>query len=393
MKKIKIIEISHSSESYSLGEGEKELKKLVINDWPARVSKQIKKFYPEIEVECWAPEKIYKEEKRFQEFGVLFKFFPTTFALRYAMDFSIPMIKELKKEVEKSKKENYKLIIHFHEIHNIHGLTIATLFKNENVIVQHHGGSNPMKHLKGARMKKFLFPLLLFGQLWENKVLKNIKYYYTLSDYEKIYLKKTAPNSRLKFQTMGIEEEYFKNTDKKVARIKLKLPKDKKIILFIGKVDRIKGMDLLLEAMKDLRDIELKIIGFGPQEPIFKKYVKENNLDNVEFLGGVFGEKKMLYLSSADAFVLPSRREGAPVTVMEALSRNTPVVVSDVGGVKLMIENNREGIIIRQNNVKDIVNALRKILRWKKKNVRQYARKYEWKKIIDETVRDYNEIK
>ncbi len=391
MKKIKVIQASHSSESYSLGEGE-ELKKLVLNDWPARVSKQIKKFYPEIEIECWAPERIYKKHEQYVEGGILFRFFPTTFSLRYALDLSMPMLKELKKEIEKSRKERYKLIIHFHEIHNLHGLLIASFFKDEKIILQHHGGSWPLKHLKESKKKKWLFPFFLLAQAWENLVLKNIKHYYALSKEEMDYLKKRAPSSKIRFQTMGIEDEYFKSVSKKDARKKLNIPLNKKLLLYIGKIVEIKGMSFLLQAMKELKDIELKIIGFSHEEKKFKDFARQNKMENVEFLGGVFGEKKMLYLSSADALILPSLKEGAPVTVMEALARNTPVVVTDVGGVTLMIENGREGIIIKQKSSEEITRGINEILKWKNKNVKKHAEKYKWKKIIEDTVRDYKNI-
>ena len=389
MEKIKVIQTAHSSESYSLGDGEKDLKKIVLNNWPAKVSRQLKKFYPEIEVECWAPEKRYKRERRYEDSGVLFRFFPTTVALKYALDISIPMIKELKKEIEKSKKEGYKLIIHVHEIHNLHGILIAGLFRNEKVIVQHHGGYWPVKHLKESKMKKWFFPFFLLGQSVENRVLKNVRLYYILSKIEGEYLRKVAPNSKFRLQTMGIEDDFFNIVSKKDARKKLGLPLDKKIVLFLGRIAEIKGLGYLLKAMKDLKDIELKCIGFGPEEQKFKDYIKENNLHNVEFLGGIFGEKKLLYFSAADLFVLPSLKEGAPVTVMESLARNTPIVVTDVGGIPLMIENKREGIIIKQKSEKDIVRGVNEVLKWNDKNVQQYAEKYKWEKIIDDTVEDY----
>ena len=392
-EKIKVIQIAHCSHSYFLGAGEKDLKKLVLNDWYAKVSKQIKKFYPNIEVECWAPEKTYKKEEEFMDSGVLFKFFPVTFSPIYALDLSIPMICKLKKEIEKSKKDNFKLIIHIHEIHNLHGLLIASIFRNEKKIVQHHGGSWPLKHIKQTKRYKLFFPFFILGQIWENLVMRNIKCFYVLSRDEMDYLHKRTPNSKIVFQTMGIEEDYFKTTNKKDARKKLRLSLDKKYLLFIGRIADIKGVGFLLEAMnkiKDNKNIELKIIGFGPQESKFKDYAKKNNLKNVEFLGGVFGRRKLLYLSAADALILPSTKEGAPVTVMEALARNTPVVVSDVGGVSLMIENKREGIIIKQKNPEDIVKGIREVLNWKGKNVRKYAEKYRWKRIVDNTVEDYN---
>ena len=150
MDKIKVIKIAHCSHSFFLGEGEKELKKLVLNDWYAKFSIQIKKFYSEIEVECWAPERLNKKEEEYTEGGVKFRFFPVTFSPVYGLDFSIPMLKELNKEIQKSKNK-YKLIIHVHEIHNLHGLFIVSLFGKEKIFVQHHGGSWPLKHLKKTK--------------------------------------------------------------------------------------------------------------------------------------------------------------------------------------------------------------------------------------------------
>ncbi len=392
MEKIKVIQISHSSESYALGEGEKELKKLVLNDWPTQVARHIKKYYPKIEVECWAPEKLYEEEERYKDSGILYRFFPTTFSVRYALDLSLPMFRELKKEIKKSMKKDYKLVMHIHEIHNLHGLIFASFLKYDKIMVQHHGGNWPLKHLKESKKKKWFFLLFVLAQLWENLVLKNIKNYYALSKQEINYLEKKAPKSNIKLQTMGISDDYYHNLDKKVARKKLNIPKNEKFVLYIGRIAKIKGMSYLLEAMKSLRDVKVRCIGFGPEEPIFKKFVKQNRLDNVEFLGGVFGKKKMLYLSAADALVLPSLKEGAPVTIMESLARNRPIIASNAGGIPLMIKNGREGIVIRQKNPEDIVNAVKEILKWKKKNVKKYAERYRWKKIIDDTVRDYEEI-
>lgn len=384
--------VAHCSHSYFLGEGEKDLKKLVLNDWYAKTAKQLKKFYPEIEVECWAPERLNKKPESYSEFNVLFRFFPVSFSLIYALDFSIAMLKELKKEVEKAKKEDYKIILHIHEVHNLHGLLIASLFKNEKIIVQHHGGSWPMRHLKQTKRYKLFFPFFILGQIWENFALKNVDSFFALSKDEMGYLKEKAVYASVKFQTMGVDEEYFKEINRNIARKKLKIGLNKKILLFIGRINDIKGVGVLLKAMKKMeknKNLELKIIGFGPQEDKFKRYAKENNLRNAEFLGGVFGEEKLLYLSAADAFILPSSKEGAPVTIMEAMAKNLPIIATNVGGISLMIENGKNGTIIPPKSPKDIVKAVKEILKWKNRDVKKYAEKYKWKRIIDETVKEY----
>jgi glycosyltransferase involved in cell wall biosynthesis len=390
MKKIKVIQLAHASHSVWL-KGQKTLKEMITGDWFSLTAKQIKKFYPEIEIECWSPEKPYKQEQGFSEAGVRYRQFPTTFSPMYGLDFSIPMLKELRKEIKKSKKENYKLIIHLHEYHNLHGLLIATLFKNQKIIAQHHGGSWPMKHVKEVKRYKAAFPAFFLGQLWENKVLKNIRIFYALSPQEIEYLNKIAQKSEVRFQTMGIDDFYFGTIKKNIARKKLKWKPEKKILLFLGRINHIKGMGYLLEAAEKLPEIEIKIIGWDEQEK-YEEEAKSRKLKNVEFLGPVFGKKKLVYLSAADAFILPSTKEGASVSVMEAMARNLPIVTTDVAGMPLMVKTGKEGIVIRQRNPEDIVRAVREIMKWKNKNIKKYAEKYRWKKIIENTVEDYEKV-
>ncbi|MGV8151730.1 MAG: glycosyltransferase family 4 protein [Candidatus Nanoarchaeia archaeon] len=390
MQKIKAILISHASVSVYM-KGQKTLKQMILDDWYSLTAKQIKKYYPEIEVECFTPERAYKTPQEFIEEGIKYRQFPTTFSPIYGLDFSISMLKEMKKEVKKAKEENYKLIFHLHEYHCLHGLIIATMFKGQKIIGQHHGGSWPLKHIKDSRKKRMFFPFFFLGQLWEKFALKNISCFYALSKEEMDYLKKTAPDSLIKFQTMGIEEYYFKDMKKSTARKKLNWQKNKKILLYLGRIIPVKGIGLAIDAMKELEEFELKVIGWGEEEH-FKEYAKSKKINNVEFLGPIFYEKKLPYLSAADIFILPSSKEGAPVSVMEAMARDMPCIVTDIGGTSLMIKNNENGIIIREKSVSDIVNAARKIIKWKKRNIKKYARRYFWKKIINDTVRDYKEI-
>jgi glycosyltransferase involved in cell wall biosynthesis len=387
MKKIKAILISHASVSVYM-KGQKTLRQMILDDWYSLTAKQIKKYHPEIEVECWTPERTYKKPQEFMESNIKYRQFPTTLSPMYGLDFSWSMIKELKKEIEKSEREGYNLVFHLHEYHCLHGLIIATLFKNQKIIAQHHGGSWPIKHLKESKKKRWFFPFFLLAQIWENVVLKNISCFYALSEEEIKYLKTVAPNSNIKFQTMGIEDYYFDSMKKETARKKVGWPQNKKILLYLGRIIPIKGISYVIDAMEKLRDVELKVIGWGENE-FYKKYVQSKGLKNVEFLGAFFHKEKLPYLSAADAFILPSSKEGAPVTVMEAMARNVPCIVSDVGGTSLMIQDGINGILIPQKNSSAIVSAVQKILQWKPQKIKKCAEIYGWKRIVDETVKDY----
>lgn len=390
MEKIKVISLSPASVSVHM-KGQKTLRQMIKDDWYSLTAKEIKKFYPQLEVECWAPEKVMKKPEEFSEGGIRYRQFPTTFSPKYGLDLSIPMLKEMKKEIRNAKEKGYEVIFHLHEYHQLHGIVIATLFKNANLIAQHHGGNCPWQYVKAKRKYYPFFLPLLVGQIWERAVLKNIKCFYALSQKELSYLKRIAPNSRIRFQTMGIEDYYFESSNKAREREKLGWPKDKKIMLFVGRLTPAKGIGYLLEAMRELKDAELKIIGWGETET-YKKYIQEHKLKNVEFIGSVFGRDKLPHLSAADLMILPSLGEGAPVVLMEAIAKNLPVVASDVGGISKMIKNGREGRIIKPQNSEEIVNGVKEVLKWKRKNIKKYAEKYKWKKIIENTVKDYKKI-
>ena len=67
--KLKVIHIAHASHSYFAHEND-DLKKITLNDWYFKTARQLKKFYPEIDVECWAPERTYKKEENWVEEGI-----------------------------------------------------------------------------------------------------------------------------------------------------------------------------------------------------------------------------------------------------------------------------------------------------------------------------------
>ena len=188
-QKLKVIHIEHCSHSYFVSDN-KNLDEVVKGSWGTQVGREVKRFYPNIEVECWFPEKIEKEKRVFNYLNMKMKIFPTTFSPMYALDFSLQMIRELKEEINNCKINNIKLIIHIHEYHNLHGLLIAGLFKRQKMIAQHHGGSWPLKHLKQTKKYLLFFPFFLIGQILEKIVLKNIECFFALSQEEITYLKK-----------------------------------------------------------------------------------------------------------------------------------------------------------------------------------------------------------
>ena len=387
-QKIKVIQIGSASSSYST----ENYKEDIFRAWYTQVAFQIKKFYPGIEVECWTIERKERKERVKECGGIKFRVFPTNFSFRHGMEISLPMLKALIKEQKEAIKKNQKLIIHLHEYHTWQSylsLVVSKKIKNIKIIAQHHGARNPFANLKKYKKLFLLLPLFSLMQFFENLLLKKVNIFYALSDLEIKYLRKIAPNSEIKFQTMGIEDVYFKIGSKKNKRIKLGFDLNKKYVIFIGRLIRQKGIKELLDAAKELKEINFLVIGRREEFEKYVGYTKKRAIKNVIFLGPMYGVEKLNYLSASDCLILPSYTEGAPVVLMEAIAKNVPVIATDVGGIKKMIKNNREGIIIKPKSKKDIIRAVKEILQWKNKPISKYAEKYRWEKIVDQTYRDY----
>ncbi len=133
-------------------------------------------------------------------------------------------------------------------------------------------------------------------------------------------------------------------------------------VLVVCRLVREKGLDRLLAAMPGLRSGDgrpatLAIVGEGPQEEPLRAQVAALGLsDRVEFRGYVaHGERLMQMLRSATLFALPSRTEGVPATVLEAMAMRLPVVATAVGGLPSLLADGRgvvidageEGLVVR----------------------------------------------
>lgn len=123
-------------------------------------------------------------------------------------------------------------------------------------------------------------------------------------------------------------------------------------IMFAGRLDESKGVDLLLKAWKKydegIRSRSFKpiliICGSGPMEEWVRDYIKDNKLDSVCFLGKINHEEVVKNMSESIATVLPTRwYEGFPMSIAESLSVGTPVIGPDMGNVGDILEEDISG--------------------------------------------------
>jgi glycosyltransferase involved in cell wall biosynthesis len=135
----------------------------------------------------------------------------------------------------------------------------------------------------------------------------------------------------------GVEKERFYPADRALSRSKLGLAADRHILLWVGRLVSVKGVDILLKASAALRgrlDFHLYLIGDGPLKPTLHKQAAELRLyGTVSFLGSRPNHELPDWYRAADLTVLPSRSEGLPNVLRESLACGTSFVASRVGSI------------------------------------------------------------
>lgn len=137
-----------------------------------------------------------------------------------------------------------------------------------------------------------------------------------------------------------------------------------KVILYFGRLVKLKGLYKLLEAYKMINsDYWLVIGGDGEDTDRCYEYVKKNNLRKVIFLGKVQPDIRSEYFRRADVFILPSISIDAwGLTVNEALEQGTPVIVTDACGVAYDLSDEKNCLKVESGNNKELANAILKVL-------------------------------
>jgi glycosyltransferase involved in cell wall biosynthesis len=129
----------------------------------------------------------------------------------------------------------------------------------------------------------------------------------------------------------------------------------KKQIIFAGRLSSEKGVDVLSDLAKILpSDINLIILGSGPKENLIKNIKKSN----VSYFGYLPKNETISLIRGSDILIQPSKIEGVSSTILEAMACKVPVITTNVGGNKEIIEHNKTGILIEPNNSKKLLDEI-----------------------------------
>ena len=131
-------------------------------------------------------------------------------------------------------------------------------------------------------------------------------------------------------------------------------------VLTVGTVSFRKGHDLIIDALSQMEEYQRKLFNFtwvgdGTILPSLKEKSKKLKLTNINFAGSQSDVRE--FLKHADLFLLPSRNEGLPMAIIEALGYGLPIISTNVGGIPELVKNNFNGWLINPSSG-DLANAL-----------------------------------
>lgn len=198
---------------------------------------------------------------------------------------------------------------------------------------------------------------------------------------------------------LGCEDPTSRYLDGDEFLDKYSIPSDHKLLLFIGRLHEVKGIDLLLHGFHDLissTDEPYHLIIAGPDEKDLKKKLVRiahelHISSSISWTGKLSSHDKWSALRCADALCLPSHQENFGLVVVEALAVSTPVIISDKVNIFPEIINANAGLVHQDN----IVDTCKCLLSWHHMpehekqmlgdNARRlYERKYQWPRIVEE---------
>jgi len=214
---------------------------------------------------------------------------------------------------------------------------------------------------------------------------------------------KTNPKQKIGVICNGIDTDQF-NGGSSTPIMGVELPPDKFIITTgASRITARKGIKYLLEAMAKLlpeySNVHLKLMGEGDEKENLEKMSKELGIEkNVEFVGRVPREDTAPFYREANIFVLPSFNEGMSNAMLEALASGLPLIATDTGGTKELLEDGKNGFIIQMKNSEDIAEKIKRLidnpeLRQKMaEESRKKALEMSWEKVAENYLDIYRKI-
>ncbi len=260
---------------------------------------------------------------------------------------------KLRKIIINEIKKNFDKIIFISNINyaNIISLISLVNLKKINIVLTERSSISELKYADS--FTKFLKNIIIYSLA---------KYLYKFSDLiitNSNFEKKYITNKFQLHNIISIHPPSIKSINKlnnnKFNR------KNVTRIIYVGRLSKEKGVFLILQALKEIKNNHkfiFNLYGDGPEKESIKNYIKKNNLKKLVFLKGFVKNKKSIF-KNADLFINASHWEGLPNALVQSINYNVfPICSNAPGGNMEVIKNGMLGVSFKKNNKKDLQNKI-----------------------------------
>jgi D-inositol-3-phosphate glycosyltransferase len=249
----------------------------------------------------------------------------------------------------------------------------------------------------------------------ETEVMENADYLVAATPAERIQLMwlYRADMHKIHVIPPGVDVQHFTPLDRAEARAAIDLPirDDEHLLLFVGRIEPLKGIDTLLKALAILKrelptgldNLCLSIIGGDPEEmgdemQRLQQMSRELGLEDfVFFLGSKSQETLQYYYAAAEAVIMPSHYESFGLVALEAMASGRPVIASEVGGLAYLVQDGVTGFHVPDRDPEELAGKIRLLI--ENEDLREQmcdasvrrARKYVWPLIADQITELYHD--
>ena len=223
--------------------------------------------------------------------------------------------------------------------------TFVSRLSTPKVFITHNPDAMPFYRSFAVSQNRTNILFFDLKRLIEESVMSRCNSIVALTDRIKGYLSSRG-FPRITVIPNAVDEDQYRNAG------------DENFILYAGRLARVKGVDILIEAFAGLtafRTHFLTVIGSGPEEARLHKLAARLGVaESVRFLPLLPREGLRRYLSTCSVFVLPSLYEGMPVTLLEAMASGKSVIASDIPGPADIIQHGSNGLLFESGSVESL---------------------------------------
>jgi glycosyltransferase involved in cell wall biosynthesis len=271
-------------------------------------------------------------------------------------------------------------LIHLHTSKRLGGIArFICKIRNIPYLISIHGGiynRKPINNKEKDLDKSIEWGKVLGLLVGSRRVIQDSNTVICLNQEEYTKMKNNLPNNNILLLPNSVDVSNFSKQKNNNLRKKYNISKDKFICLISGRIDKQKNQMLMLEALNNIKNeyknIHILLVGNITDNNYFneiKAYIKREQLeDYVTIITDIKPESKELvdvYLNS-DILVLPSIHEPFGIVVLEAWASSLPVLVTQAAGICNIIQNNKDAIIFKNNDLDSLQKKLLLLIKSKK---------------------------